>query len=317
MNSEPILKQFSDAMVLTGPTGSGKSSLALELASQLDAEIISMDSMTIYRQMNIGTAKPTPEELASVRHHLIDELDPWESASIAWWLERVANVCGEITERGKKILFVGGTPFYLKALIFGLFEAPAVDPAIRLKYEQFLEEQGTPTWHDKLKSLDPIAAARIHHNDARRIVRAFEVWESTGRTLTDHQQQGWFDEDSTPQWLDPTVFPRILVLDWPRNELIERIDARVLQMLQEGWLEEARNLLILHQPISKEAKRALGYSQLFDFLDGKRSWNETVSDIQLRTRQFAKRQMTWFRGLPSCQFCTRKLTFDLWRDKMR
>src|SRR3954447_3633902 len=153
---------FADALVLTGPTGSGKTELALPLADRLGAEIVAVDSMTLYRGMDVGTAKPTPEERARAPHHLIDVLDPWESGTVAWWLDRAAEACHDITARGKRPLLVGGTPFYLKAVLYGLFDAPPVDPELRRALEAEAERVGPAAFHDRLRAVDPATAARLH-----------------------------------------------------------------------------------------------------------------------------------------------------------
>jgi len=279
---------FADAVVLTGVTGSGKSAVALELAEHLGGEIVGLDSMTLYRGLDIGTAKPTAADRTRVPHHLIDVLDPWESGSVAWWLDRAAQACADIRRRGKVPMFVGGTPFYLKALLHGLFEAPPVDPAIRAKWEAEAERVGGAALHAKLAAVDPKAAAKLHPNDMRRVVRALEVFDATGTRLSELQ---------TSWELPPAPIPCV-VLDWPREELYRRIDARVLAMLDGGWLDEARALLGLPKPLSAEARQALGYRDLFDFLAYGGNWPDTVATIQTRTRQFAKRQLTWFRALP-------------------
>src|SRR5215469_8182504 len=172
-----ILDNYPQALVLTGPTGSGKSQLALDLAERLDAEIISMDSMALYRRMDIGTAKPTAEERRRVPHHLLDVLEPWESASVAWWLERAGECCRDIRARGKRPLFVGGTPLYLKALLHGLFEGPPGDEAIRRRLTDEAAASGPLALHVRLAAVDPVSAARLHPNDMRRVIRALEIWE--------------------------------------------------------------------------------------------------------------------------------------------
>jgi tRNA dimethylallyltransferase len=184
-----ILDTYPQALVLTGPTGSGKSHLALELAERLGAEIVSMDSMALYRRMDIGTAKPTPDERRRVPHHLIDVLEPWESASVAWWLERAAACCRDITSRGKRPLFVGGTPLYLKALLHGLFDGPPADETIRRRLRDEAAASGAGALHARLAAIDPVSAARLHPNDVRRVIRALEVWELTGRPISDWQTQ--------------------------------------------------------------------------------------------------------------------------------
>jgi tRNA dimethylallyltransferase len=285
----PLPTAFADALVLTGPTGSGKSAVALQLAGELGCEIVAMDSMTLYGGMDIGTAKPTRADRDRVPHHLLDVLEPWESGSVAWWLDRAAEACAIIRTRGKRPLFVGGTPFYLKALLHGLFEAPPIDPAIRAKWESEAERIGNAALHDRLAAVDTRAAAKLHPNDVRRVVRALEVFDATGTPLSE-LQTSW---DTAPARL-PTV-----VLDWPRDELYRRIDARVLAMLECGWLEEARRLQVLPRPLSPEARQALGYKELFAHLSDGVPWADVVTTIQTRTRQFAKRQLTWFRALPN------------------
>lgn len=288
----PTPDDFVDAVILTGPTGSGKSAIALELAERLNAEIIVMDSMTLYRGMDIGTAKPTREEQARVQHHLIDVLDPWESGSVAWWLEQAAEACRQIRTRKRRPLFVGGTPFYLKAVRCGLFDAPPVDPAIRRRLEEEAEHDRDGI-HRRLAVVDPKSASRLHPNDVRRVVRALEVFESTGRPISDFQQT----------WDSPVGGLQIacVYLDWPRDELYRRIDARVTSMLAAGWMEEIERLRRLPKSLSREAAAALGYRELLSHPTGV-AVSEGVADlIRLRTRQFAKRQLTWFRNLPNCQ----------------
>ena len=280
--------QFRNAYILTGPTGSGKSEFALELAEQLGAEIVAMDSMTLYRGMDIGTAKPTPAERQRVPHHLIDVLDPWESANVAWWLEHAADSCRDIERGGRRALFVGGTPLYLKALLDGLFDGPPADPELRAR----LEALGGQDLHQRLSAVDPATAARLHRNDLRRLVRALEVWELTGRPISDWQQQWQTEAPSRP---------RCWRIDRPRAELYDRINARVERMIAAGWLDEARQLRQLPRPLSREAGQALGYAELFAHLDGQATLPETIERIQTRSRQFAKRQLTWFRQLPQCQ----------------
>jgi tRNA dimethylallyltransferase len=292
---------FESALILTGPTACGKTALALELAERIGAEIVAMDSMTLYRGMDIGTAKPSAAERARVPHHLIDVIEPWESATVAWWLERSRQACAEIVGRGKRPLFVGGTPFYLKSLLHGLFPGPPGDPELRLKLEAEAATEGNEALHAKLAHVDPKTAARLHPNDVRRVVRALEVFHLTGRPISAWQQT-W----DTPAFADSAVLApppaRIpaVVLELPREELYRRIEGRVDAMLAAGWLDEVRRLKELPRPLSREARQALGYRELLDFLDGRSSWEETVQAIRTHTRQFAKRQCTWFRHLPAC-----------------
>lgn len=307
MTSSP----FANALILTGPTASGKSSLALELAERLNAEIIAADSMTLYRGMDIGTAKPSVSDRARVPHHLIDVLDPWESANVAWWLDRAAQCVADIEGRGKRALFVGGTPFYLKALLCGLFESPPTDQELRGRLEAEAAANGVEALHAKLVEVDPESGRRLHANDVRRVVRALEVWHLTGKPLSAWQQQNWWGESGRQ-------FPSgaCLAIDVPRHKLYTRIDRRVEQMFAAGWVDEVHRLRELDRPLGREASQALGYREITAYLERNRSLSETVAEVQLRTRQFAKRQLTWFRALPGLEFCEAKLTFDRWADKM-
>jgi tRNA dimethylallyltransferase len=300
---------FRNVLILTGPTGSGKSRLALDLAGQLGAEIVCMDSMTLYRGMDVGTAKPPAEDRRRVPHHLLDVLDPWESASVAWWLERAAECVQDIEGRGRRSLFVGGTPLYLKALLHGLFDGPPADAALRRRLEDEAARDGKQALHDRLARVDPAGAARLHPNDLRRVVRALEVYQLTGRPISQWQTQ-WrgAQREEEP--------PRCLCLDLPREVLYQRIDARVLQMVAGGLVEEVRALGRLERPLSREASQALGYKELFDHLDGRGSLEDAVRQIQTRSRNFAKRQLSWFRHLDGCRLVAPELTFAVWGRTM-
>lgn len=305
-----ILDSYPQALILTGPTGCGKSRLALDLAERLDAEIVSMDSMALYRCMDIGTAKPTAEERRRVPHHLIDVLQPWQSASVAWWLEQAAACCRDITQRGKRPLFVGGTALYLKALFHGLFDGPPADETIRRRLSDEAAARGGAALHGRLASVDPVSAARLHPNDLRRVIRALEVWELTGRPISDWRKQ-WTTTGR------PRDDPRCLCLDLPRPELYARIDARVERMIADGLVEEVRALRQLPRPLSRQAMQALGYKEMFAYLDARATLTETIQDIQRRSRNFAKRQMTWFRRLPLHRIARPELTFLHWSSTMK
>ena len=311
---------FQNAFILTGPTGAGKSRLALTLAERLGAEIVSMDSMALYCGMDVGTAKPRPDDRRRVPHHLLDVLEPWESASVAWWLRRAADCCRDIESRGRRVLFVGGTPLYLKALLHGLFDGPPADEALRRRLTEEAERLGSNALHARLADVDPASAARLHPNDVRRIIRALEVWHLTGRPISAWQTQ-WRAGGVSP--LVPGAkesggsrprspgFP-VLYLNPPRAELYARIDARVHRMIADGLVEEVRALRHLPRPLSREAAQALGYKELVDHLDGGAPLEEAVVRIQTRSRQFARRQLTWFRNLPECVPIRDYLTFAAW-----
>ncbi|HQR09060.1 MAG TPA: tRNA (adenosine(37)-N6)-dimethylallyltransferase MiaA [Gemmatales bacterium] len=282
----PDLASFDHALILTGPTASGKSGLALSWAERNNGEIISMDSMALYRTMDIGTAKPSVADQLRIPHHLIDCLDPWERASVAWWLTEASRATRDILQRRKRSIIVGGTPLYLKALLCGLFKGPEINPRLRTE----LEQEPADVLYERLQPVDPKAAARIHPNDHRRLVRALEVFLQTGKPLTDWQQQF----DAAPRSRPSPV----ICIELPRDELYCRIDARVDAMMQMGWLEEVKRLLKLPQGLSKEATQAAGYRELAEHLHGTCSLEEAVTATKTRSRQLAKRQLTWFRHFP-------------------
>lgn len=294
------MSAFDTARILTGPTASGKSSLALQLAERLGGELVSMDSMTLYRGLDIGTDKPSAEDRQRIPHHLIDVFDPWESATVAWWLAAAEAACADIAARGLVPIIVGGTPFYLKALLHGLFPGPPASPKLRQQLENDAVRDGAEALHARLAAVDPKTAARLHPNDIRRVVRALEVHELTGRPISSWQQT-WDTPAFATQPLTPLRTIPTVVLQRPRDALYKRINNRVVAMLDAGWLDEAARLRDLPQPLSREARQALGYRELFEYLDGRAtSWADTVDRIQMRTRQFAKRQLTWFRHWSAC-----------------
>ncbi len=247
-----------------------------------------MDSTTIYRRMDIGTAKPTMAERGGISHHLIDMIEPWEPASVADYLGWARAAVESIESRGKRVLFVGGTPFYLKALLRGLFEGPGSEPELRRRLEEEAEASGDAALHGRLAALDPTTAARLHPNDRRRVVRALEVIAMTGRLLSELQV-----EHHRPA---PASVP-VHALEFPRERLYQRIDRRVLDFFDRGLVDEVRSLQAGERPLSSVAAQAIGYREVIAMLAGRATLPETIERIQARSRQFARRQATWFRGL--------------------
>lgn len=279
---------------LTGPTASGKTSVGVELARRIGAEIISMDSMALYRGMDIGTAKPTAAERQEIPHHLIDVISPEEEYSLAQYIEAADRCVQEIRGRGREVLFVGGTPLYLKGLLRGIFDGPPADAEFRRGLQQWAEHEPPGALHERLAEVDPAAAARLHPNDTRRLIRALEVFEKTGQPISELQRQ--FDLGHNAKQC------RVFVLDWPRDALYERIDRRVDVIFAAGLVEEVRLLMAKNCPISKTASQGVGYREVIDYLDGTYDLATTVDLVKTHTRQFAKRQGTWFRGLSECRF---------------
>lgn len=276
------------AVYLTGATASGKSAVGVHLARLIDAEILSLDSMSLYRGMDVGTAKPTLAERGGVPHHLIDVLDPWESASVALYREWALAAIRDVESRGRRALFVGGTALYLKAMLRGLFDGPGADPEVRARLEAEAQAIGDAALHARLAALDPATAARLHPNDRRRVVRALEVMELTGAPFSAQQR-----EHDRPA----PAATRVFALDWPRAILHERIDGRVVAMFEAGLVEEVRRLQSAPRPMSWVASQGVGYREVIEHLSGAVDLPTTIARVQARTRQFAKRQGTWFRGL--------------------
>jgi tRNA dimethylallyltransferase len=288
---------------LTGPTASGKSAVSLELARRIGAEIISLDSMAVYRGMNIGTAKPSAAEQKLIAHHLIDIVEPWDDFSVAQYLDRAHEAVREIQSRGRQPLFVGGTPLYLKALLRGLFSGPAADWNLRSELAEIARQEGSAELHRRLAAADPVAATKLHPNDMRRLIRALEVFHSTGRPISEQQRQF----DMLPASDQPPVF----VLEWPREQLNRRIDERVDAMFATGLVDEVRGLVEMDRPFSRTAAQAVGYREVLAHLAGEYDLSTTIDLVKLHTRQFAKRQLTWFRSLPECRWIPVGDPFDL------
>lgn len=277
---------------LVGPTAVGKSALALELAERLDAELLSLDSMQVYRGLDVGTAKPSAAERARVRHHLLDLVGPEERYDVTRWLADAARAVREVRARGKRALFVGGTGFWLVALLRGLFEGPPVDEAVRARFERRYVEEGPERLHAELARRDPPSAARIHAHDRKRLVRALEVHEQSGRPLS-HWQREWGWHESGVAALRAH---RVLRLECAREELGARIEARARAMLAAGWVEEARAIRA-GPGFGPTSAQALGYAEVLELADGRLEREAALARIVQRTRRFARKQLGWYRKL--------------------
>ncbi len=291
-----------DCWYLSGPTAAGKTQVGVELAQLLNAEIVSLDSMAVYRGMDIGTAKPSPADRRRVPHHLLDIAAPSEEFSLSEYVDAAHEAIADIRGRGCEVLFVGGTPLYLKSLLRGIYQGPPADWEFRQQIERELEAVPVAALHERLRVIDPLLAAKLHPNDKRRIIRGLEVFKLTGERLSHLQTQ--FDEGR------PAAAVKVFVLSWPREVLHRRIDARVDQMFAAGLVEEVRGLLAKYGTLSRTAVQAVGYREVIDFLEsyesgvGSRaqSLQDCVERVKARTRQFARRQETWFRALTECTF---------------
>lgn len=284
----------AECWFLTGPTAAGKTAVGLRLAEQLSGEIISLDSMALYRGMDIGTAKPSAAERAATPHHLIDVIEPSQAHSLAEYVDAAAAAVTDILSRGRRPIFVGGTPLYLKALLRGFFEGPAADWSFRDALAAEAATHGEGWLHERLATVDPLAASRLHPQDAKRLIRALEVYEKTGQPISALQQQ--FDQAI------PREQARVFVLDWPREGLYRRINARVDQMFADGLVDEVRGLLARGVEFSHTAAQALGYREVLAHLAGETTLVFAHERVQARTRAFARRQLTWFRSLSECRF---------------
>ena len=272
---------------IVGPTASGKTRLSVALAKALEAEIVSCDSMQIYKYMDIGTAKPTKEEKQGIIHHMMDFLDPRESYSVSRYVQEADPIVQDILARGKPVVIVGGTGLYLDSLIAGRQFAPFPQSGKREELTRIAETQGIEVLMEQLRSVDPEAAARIHPSNQKRVIRALEIWLETGKTMTQH--------DLESRAIPPKYQPIYFGLDYEnRQDLYDRIDLRVEVMLQQGLVEEVKQLLAMGIPANATGLQAIGYKELTQYLSGQGSLQQAKEAIQLGSRRYAKRQRTWF-----------------------
>jgi tRNA dimethylallyltransferase len=276
----------SNKVLIVGVTGSGKGRLAFELAEAVGAEIISVDSMKVYRRMDIGTAKPPADARRRVKYHLIDVVEPSESFSVGLFVDSVHPAIERIEGVGKPVIAVGGTALYIKALLYGLFEGPGNDEQVRNELKARAGQEGLERLYLELERVDPIAAENIHPNDARRIIRALEVYRITGRPISSMQQQ--WDGEPEHGWT-------IIGLRREKTDDSSRINRRVKEMIDKGLVEEVKSLLTEERRLSKQARSAIGYAEIISYLQGGMSLDEAIELIKKNTRRLAKSQRTWFK----------------------
>lgn len=289
------MEQRDHMICIVGPTASGKTALSVRLAQALGGEIVSFDSMQVYRRMDIGTAKPTPEERGGVPHHMLDVADPAENYSVSRYVQEADACVQDILSRGKPVILVGGTGLYIDSLIAGRQFAPLPQTGRREALERRAAEEGAQPLLDELRAVDPERAARLSVSDVKRIVRALEIWQETGRTMTD------FDRES--RTIPPRYRPLWLGLHFPgRAQLYARIDLRVELMYAQGLAQEVRALLDSGVPDRATSLQAIGYKQVVQALEESLPPEAALGTIQQATRRYAKRQMTWFRANPAVQW---------------
>ena len=288
---------MNNIICIAGPTASGKTKLAVELAKITNGEVVSCDSMQIYRRMDIGTAKPTKEEMQGIPHHMIDVCEPDEDFSVSRYCEMATPIVDDIIARGKTAIIAGGTGLYMDSLIKGNTFAPFPSTGMREKLEAQADSEGMDAMISLLQSIDPEAAQRIH--DRKRIIRALEVYYETGETITEHNRR--------TQAIPPRYSPLWLGLDFAdRQELYSRIDLRVDIMLEQGLVEEIRTLLASGIPAKCTAMQAIGYKEFVAALEGIGTIEEAAEEVKKSSRHYAKRQLTWFRRNKEMHWLTRQ-----------
>ena len=290
---------MNSIICIAGPTASGKTALAVALAKDLNGEVVSCDSMQVYRHMDIGTAKPTLAERQGIPHHMIDVAEPWEDFSVSRYCEMAAPIVDDILARGKTAIIAGGTGLYLDSLIRGNAFAPFPSTGVREKLEAQADAEGMEAMLSRLRAVDPDSAARLHLSDRKRILRALEVYLETGETITEHNRK--------TQALPSRYTPLWLGLDFTeRSELYRRIDLRVGRMLELGLVEEIQGLLTSGIPEKATALQAIGYKEFVDALDGRCTIEEAADQVRQSSRRYAKRQLTWFRRNQRMHWIIRK-----------
>ena len=279
--------QKNKVIVICGPTASGKTALSIELAKQIHGEIVSCDSMQIYQDMNIGTAKPTPEEMQGIQHYLIGYVSPEQRYSVADYKADAKKAIKEIIKKGKMPIVVGGTGLYLDSLIYEIeYQDIQLDEEYRKKLEEEVEEKGLEALYERAKQIDAIAIEKISPNDKKRILRILEIYHATGRTKTEQEIESRKKEVEYDY--------KVYALDWDRQTLYDRINKRVDMMIEQGLIEEVKQILDKYDTFPT-AMQGLGYKEVVDYLKGDLTKEEMIEKIKMESRRYAKRQLTWFR----------------------
>ncbi len=281
-------------ILILGITASGKGRLAFELAKSLNAEIISIDSMKVYRRMNIGTAKPSMQDRERIRYHLIDVLEPSDSFSVGAFHEAAFQAMEQIKSRGRKTIAVGGTALYIKALLYGLFHGPGTDEQVRAELRSRAQAEGMAELYRELTAIDPVAAERINPNDSKRIIRALEVYTITGRPISSFQKQ-WDTHYRQSAQGDMKHDWTIIGVRRGGTDISGRINKRVRKMILAGFVDEVKSLLDEEKPLSKQAQCAIGYAEIIQYLNGRIDLQKATALMKKNTRRLAKGQRTWFK----------------------
>lgn len=297
-------------LVLVGPTASGKTELSVELALQLNGEVVSADSMLIYKGMNIGTAKPTLAERKNIPHHLIDIIEPWEEFSVAQYQPRAEQAIADIHQRNKLPILVGGTGLYVRAIIDNYnFDVPGGDQQLRQHLMQLKYQLGNQWLHRQLAKVDPVAAEKIHHNNVRRVIRALEVYQLTGRRFSDTNQVSY----RTNAKYNTAMFG----INYPKEVLDQRINKRVDAMLAAGLVDEVKHLIKHGLKRSSTAMQGLGYKEIAAYIDTETSLDDAVELLKRDTRRYAKRQFSWFKRDPRIHWIDgHKCSPSIFKDKI-
>jgi len=285
-------------ILILGVTGTGKGRLAFDLAETIGAEIISIDSMKVYRRMDIGTAKPPSVARQRIKYHLIDVVEPSDSFSVAAFLEAALYAIEQIKRRKRKIITVGGTALYIKALLYGLFEGPGTDEQIRTQLRAQAEAEDAEYLYRQLAKIDPVAAERIDPNDSKRIIRALEVYQLTGKPISSFQKQWKRESSSSATGIENRISSNnwtIIGLRRAKADTNSRINKRVKKMIAAGLVDEVKSLLAEDKPLSQQARCAIGYAEIIDYLNGQISLEDATELIKKNTRRLAKNQRTWFK----------------------